>query len=123
MAEPGVTPRHAAKAPSAIALIASLESLFIARSPNATIPDGFTPTARLRCGGVSWRLDGRRRREVSAARKVARHSFDPLRICSAFQRRISRGRGFRRRSRPQVTRAVGAVFIVLGDFLFALRAG
>src|SRR5579862_9251392 len=56
---------HATKTPIATAFLAIFKSLFIKLSPNAKIPDGFTPTARLRCGGVSWRLDGGREGAVS----------------------------------------------------------
>src|ERR1700679_1164652 len=68
----GIAAKHAARRTTATVLPNLFESLFIEHSPNAKIPDGFTPTARLRCGGVSWRLDGRRDGAVSQTGRRAR---------------------------------------------------
>src|ERR1700734_1491653 len=72
IARPAVAAKHVARNTVATAPANLFESLFIAHSPNAKIPDGFTPTARLRCGGVSWRLDGLRDGAVSQTGRRAR---------------------------------------------------
>src|SRR6202050_3709683 len=119
----GIAAKHAARRTTATVLPNLFESLFIEHSPNAKIPDGFTPTARLRCGGVSWRLDGRRDVAVSQMGGAHDNLSRPVSAALTFERWKRRIRGFGRRYSPQLKCAIRAVFVVFGDFLLALRAG